>query len=71
MPSVISPYVFVIGAAGFGVLLVVLAALAPRAWYGWTPTPRRLASRWRVEMGLTGIAIILSTAVALVVLAPQ
>jgi hypothetical protein len=67
-----SLHLFVISSVGVGFVLVGLAAIAPRSWYGWSSARRRLLGRWRVEMGLTGVAIFFATAVALlVVLAPQ
>jgi hypothetical protein len=55
-----------------GSLFVLLAAVAPRTWYAWTPPPRRLLGRWRLEMGVIGAGIFAGTAVTtLIVLAPQ
>jgi hypothetical protein len=71
MPAVSSLHVFVVGAAGVGLVLVGLAAIAPRAWYGWSPARRRLLGRRRFEIGLTGAALFVGTAVALFALAPQ
>jgi hypothetical protein len=56
----------------FAALLIALAAVAPQTWYGWTSTRRKLLGRWRSEIGVTGAAILVGTAVVLVVvLGPQ
>jgi hypothetical protein len=65
-------HVFGLGSIAVAATLVALSALAPRTWYGWNSTPRKLLGRWRIEMGVTGAAILVGTAVALiVVVAPQ
>jgi hypothetical protein len=59
---------FLLACAGFGFLLLGLAALAPTVWYRWTSTRRRMLGRWRAEMALTGLAIFAGTGLSLVLL---
>jgi hypothetical protein len=65
-------YVFALGSIAVSGVLIALAAFAPQTWYGWTSTHRKFLGRWRSEFGLTGGAILVGTAVALVVfVSPQ
>jgi hypothetical protein len=59
---------FLLACAGFGFLLLGLAALAPTVWYRWTSARRRMLGRWRTEMALTGLAIFAGTGLSLVLL---
>jgi hypothetical protein len=59
---------FLLACAGFGFLLIGLAALAPTVWYRWTSTRRKLLGRWRAEMALTGLAIFAGTGLSLLLL---
>jgi hypothetical protein len=58
-------YVFALGSIAVSAVLIALAAYAPQTWYGWTAAHRKLLGRWRGEVGLTGGAILVGTAVAL------
>jgi hypothetical protein len=59
---------FLLAAVGSGAILIGLAVVAPPVSYRWTSARRRLLGRWRTEMALIGLAIILGTTVSLLFL---
>jgi hypothetical protein len=61
---------FLLAALVSGAILMGLAAVAPSVWYHWTSGRGRLLGRWRTEIALTGLAIILGTTLSLLLLLP-
>lgn len=65
VPPVSSLQLFLLAALGSGAILIGLAVVAPPVSYRWSSSRKRLLGRWRTEMALIGLAIILGTTLSL------
>lgn len=68
MAPVSSLQLFLLAALGSGAILIGLAVVAPPVSYRWSSSRTRLLSKWRTEIALIGLAILLGTTLSLLLL---